>query len=144
MVKCGVLFEVRTESLNIIKTSFGFKGLITPSSHSPGYHSSTCCCYCCGGVTLCACGTRPLTGPFTDLLTVFLLLQYCLLYKRVNRSVDSKNQCIREFPVSRTCRNFQFGFPGSASLCLLLLYNVLKVSTSLQNMIMGNNACIIF
>jgi hypothetical protein len=28
MVKCGVLFEVRTEFLSIIKTSFGFKGLI--------------------------------------------------------------------------------------------------------------------
>jgi hypothetical protein len=26
MVKCGVLFEVRTEFLNIIKTSCGFKG----------------------------------------------------------------------------------------------------------------------
>jgi hypothetical protein len=27
MVKCGVLFEVRTEFLNIIYTSSGFKGL---------------------------------------------------------------------------------------------------------------------
>jgi hypothetical protein len=27
MVKCGVLFEVRTEFLNITQTSFGFKGL---------------------------------------------------------------------------------------------------------------------
>jgi hypothetical protein len=27
MVKCGVLFEVRTEFLNNIYTSFGFKGL---------------------------------------------------------------------------------------------------------------------
>jgi hypothetical protein len=27
MVKCGVLFEVRTEFLNIIQTSFSFKGL---------------------------------------------------------------------------------------------------------------------
>jgi hypothetical protein len=27
MVKCGVLFEVRTEFLNIIQTSFGFKEL---------------------------------------------------------------------------------------------------------------------
>jgi hypothetical protein len=27
MVKCGVLFEVRDESLNIIQTIFGFKGL---------------------------------------------------------------------------------------------------------------------
>jgi hypothetical protein len=27
MVKCGVLFEVRTEFLNIIWTIFGFKGL---------------------------------------------------------------------------------------------------------------------
>jgi hypothetical protein len=27
MVKCGVLFEVRTEFLNVIKTSFDFKGL---------------------------------------------------------------------------------------------------------------------
>jgi hypothetical protein len=27
MVKCGVLFEVRTESLNNIQTSFGLKGL---------------------------------------------------------------------------------------------------------------------
>jgi hypothetical protein len=27
MVKCGVLFEVRTEVLNIIQTSLGFKGL---------------------------------------------------------------------------------------------------------------------
>jgi hypothetical protein len=26
-VKCGVLFEVRTDFLGIIKTSFGFKGL---------------------------------------------------------------------------------------------------------------------
>jgi hypothetical protein len=29
MVKYGVLFEVRAESLNAIQTSFGFKGLIT-------------------------------------------------------------------------------------------------------------------
>jgi hypothetical protein len=28
MVKYGVLFEVRAESLNIIQTNFGFKGLI--------------------------------------------------------------------------------------------------------------------
>jgi hypothetical protein len=28
MVKCGVLFEVQTEFLNIIYTSFAFKGLI--------------------------------------------------------------------------------------------------------------------
>jgi hypothetical protein len=28
MVKCGVLFEVRPECLNIIWTSVGFKGLI--------------------------------------------------------------------------------------------------------------------
>jgi hypothetical protein len=28
MVKCGVLFEVWTETLNIIQTIFGFKGLI--------------------------------------------------------------------------------------------------------------------
>jgi hypothetical protein len=28
MVKCGVLFEVRTESLNIIYTSFGVEGFI--------------------------------------------------------------------------------------------------------------------
>jgi uncharacterized membrane protein YpjA len=27
MVKCGVLFEVRTESLNITQTMFGFKWL---------------------------------------------------------------------------------------------------------------------
>jgi hypothetical protein len=27
MVKCGVLFEVRTEFLNIIQTSFSFEGL---------------------------------------------------------------------------------------------------------------------
>jgi hypothetical protein len=27
MVKCGVLFEVRTEFLNVIYTSSGFKGL---------------------------------------------------------------------------------------------------------------------
>jgi hypothetical protein len=29
MVKCSVLFEVRTEFLNIIYMSFGFKGLST-------------------------------------------------------------------------------------------------------------------
>jgi hypothetical protein len=29
MVKCGVLFEVRTEFLNIIYTTFVFKGLIS-------------------------------------------------------------------------------------------------------------------
>jgi hypothetical protein len=29
MVKCGVLFEVRTEFLNIICTSFGSKGLVS-------------------------------------------------------------------------------------------------------------------
>jgi hypothetical protein len=29
IVKCGVLFEVRAESLNIIWTSLGFKGLIS-------------------------------------------------------------------------------------------------------------------
>jgi hypothetical protein len=32
MVKCGVLFEVRTEFLNNIKTSFGFKGIISLNS----------------------------------------------------------------------------------------------------------------
>jgi hypothetical protein len=32
MVKYGVLFEVRTEFLNIIYTSFDFKGLITELS----------------------------------------------------------------------------------------------------------------
>jgi hypothetical protein len=31
MVKCGVLFKVRTEFLNIIYTGFGFKGLISRS-----------------------------------------------------------------------------------------------------------------
>jgi hypothetical protein len=31
MVKCGFLFEVQTEFLNIIKTSFGFKGLTETS-----------------------------------------------------------------------------------------------------------------
>jgi hypothetical protein len=31
MVKCGVLFEVRTEFLNIIDTNFVFKGLIMQS-----------------------------------------------------------------------------------------------------------------
>jgi hypothetical protein len=34
MVKCGVLFEVRTEFLNIIYTSFGFRGLIWSASLS--------------------------------------------------------------------------------------------------------------
>jgi hypothetical protein len=29
MVKCGVLFEVRSEFLNIIYKSFGFRGLKT-------------------------------------------------------------------------------------------------------------------
>jgi hypothetical protein len=33
MVKCGVLFEVRIEFLNIIYTSFGVKELITISSY---------------------------------------------------------------------------------------------------------------
>jgi hypothetical protein len=33
MVKFGVLFEVQTEFLNVIKTSFGFKGL---KSHREG------------------------------------------------------------------------------------------------------------
>jgi hypothetical protein len=28
MARCGVLFEVRTEFLNIVYTSFGFKGLM--------------------------------------------------------------------------------------------------------------------
>jgi hypothetical protein len=28
MVKCGVVFEVRTIFLNITKTSFGFKGFL--------------------------------------------------------------------------------------------------------------------
>jgi hypothetical protein len=32
MVKCGVLFEVRTEFLNIIQTSFGFKGITSLNS----------------------------------------------------------------------------------------------------------------
>jgi hypothetical protein len=35
MVKCGVLFKVRTEFLNTMKTSFGIKGLkIFPASFS--------------------------------------------------------------------------------------------------------------
>jgi hypothetical protein len=41
MVKCGVLFEVRTEFLNNIWTSFGFKGLniiyICPASYTYQY-----------------------------------------------------------------------------------------------------------
>jgi hypothetical protein len=32
MAKCGVLFEVRTEFLNIISTSFSFKGIISLNS----------------------------------------------------------------------------------------------------------------
>jgi hypothetical protein len=31
MAKCGVLFEVRTEFLNSIYTTFGFKGLNLPN-----------------------------------------------------------------------------------------------------------------
>jgi hypothetical protein len=31
IVKCGVLFELRTEFLNIMKRSIGFKGLIVRS-----------------------------------------------------------------------------------------------------------------
>jgi hypothetical protein len=34
MVKCGVLFEVRTEFLNIAKTSSGFKGLKKQEEHT--------------------------------------------------------------------------------------------------------------
>jgi hypothetical protein len=34
MVKCGVLFEVRTEFLNIIYTNFSFKGLKCFTIHS--------------------------------------------------------------------------------------------------------------
>jgi hypothetical protein len=39
MVKCSVLFEVRTEFLNIIYTSFDFKGLrnLKPLSQSDIY-----------------------------------------------------------------------------------------------------------
>jgi hypothetical protein len=37
MVKCGVLFEVRTEFLNNIWTSFGFKGLVST------VYSYSCC-----------------------------------------------------------------------------------------------------
>jgi hypothetical protein len=33
MVTCGVLFEVRTELLNIVKTSFGFKSLTQNIKH---------------------------------------------------------------------------------------------------------------
>jgi hypothetical protein len=32
MVKFGVLFEVQTEFLNVIQSSFGFKGLICESN----------------------------------------------------------------------------------------------------------------
>jgi hypothetical protein len=32
MEKCGVLFEARTEFLNIIQRSFGFKGLMSTTS----------------------------------------------------------------------------------------------------------------
>jgi hypothetical protein len=65
MVKCGVLFEVRTEFLNIIYTSFGFTGLICSvcarlvvhiSLHDSSYfrnferfhitHSFVCVCTC--------------------------------------------------------------------------------------------------
>jgi hypothetical protein len=35
MVKCGVLFEVRTEFLNVIYTSFVFRGL-TKHTQEPG------------------------------------------------------------------------------------------------------------
>jgi hypothetical protein len=37
MVKCGVLFEVRTEFLNIIYTSFVFKGLKTQKNGGQGH-----------------------------------------------------------------------------------------------------------
>jgi hypothetical protein len=42
MVKCGVLFEVRTDFLSIIKTSVGFKGggLCKDSSSSEGIASN--------------------------------------------------------------------------------------------------------
>jgi hypothetical protein len=33
MVKCGVLFEVRTKFLNIIQSNSGFKGLNTYITH---------------------------------------------------------------------------------------------------------------
>jgi hypothetical protein len=35
MVKCGVLFEVRTELLNIIEISNGFKGQMFSQQHIP-------------------------------------------------------------------------------------------------------------
>jgi hypothetical protein len=35
MVRCGILFEVRTEFLNNIWISFDFKGLILLSHHIP-------------------------------------------------------------------------------------------------------------
>jgi hypothetical protein len=38
MVKCGVLFEVRTKFLNIVYTTFGFKGLILAVLTSLGAH----------------------------------------------------------------------------------------------------------
>jgi hypothetical protein len=39
MVKCGVLFEVRTEALNIIYTSVCFKGLTNVRFKSVSIHS---------------------------------------------------------------------------------------------------------
>jgi hypothetical protein len=38
MVKCGVLFEVRTKFLNIIQTSVGIKGFVNQSSIFIGHH----------------------------------------------------------------------------------------------------------
>jgi hypothetical protein len=43
MVKCGVLFEVRTEFLNNIQTSFGFKGLNLNSVNQLIFVMVKCC-----------------------------------------------------------------------------------------------------
>jgi hypothetical protein len=43
MVKCGVLFEVRTEFLNNIYTSFGLKGLISDYFLKQQYPVDLCC-----------------------------------------------------------------------------------------------------
>jgi hypothetical protein len=39
MVKCGVLFEVWTESLNIIQTGFGFKEMVSKFQVATAYFS---------------------------------------------------------------------------------------------------------
>jgi hypothetical protein len=84
MVKCGVLFEVRTEFLNIIYTSFGFKWLKHSRQFSLGCMYSEII-------------TDHAKIKISRQLTIPVLIQICWVFsemKRIDREAPSFSLCL--------------------------------------------------